>query len=60
MVASLLETKDRDRVEMILKYIEDIDLRQWSLPDTKAFSIGLDEWRSELNCLTNPYMFEQV
>ncbi|KAM1759971.1 hypothetical protein ACFX12_002896 [Malus domestica] len=60
MDASLLEPEDRDRVEMVLKYIEDGDLRRWSLPDIKAFSIGLGEWRSKLNCVTNPYMYEQL
>lgn len=60
MDASLLEPKDRDRVEMVLKYIEDGDLRRWSLPDIKAFNIGLGEWCSKLNCVTNPYMYEQV
>ncbi|KAL5540514.1 hypothetical protein UlMin_043501 [Ulmus minor] len=59
-VVSLLEPQDRDRVEMVLKYIEDIDLRRWSLPDIRAFSIGLKEWRSKFNCLTNPYLFEQL
>lgn len=60
MVESLLEPKDRDRAELLLKYIEDVDLRQQNLPDIRAFTIGLDEWRSKLNCLTNPYMYEQV
>ncbi|GMN58312.1 hypothetical protein TIFTF001_027409 [Ficus carica] len=60
MVESLLEPKDRDRAELLLKYIEDVDLRQQNLPDIRAFTIGLDEWRSKLNCLTNPYMYEQL
>ena len=60
MGGSLLEVEDRDRVEMVLKYIEDGDLRRWSLPDIRAFNIGLAEWRSKLNCFTNPYMYEQV
>lgn len=60
MDVSLLEPEDRDRVEMVLKYIEDGDLRRWSLPDIRAFNIGLGEWRSKLNCVTNPYMYEQV
>lgn len=60
MDASLLELEDRGRVEMVLKYIEDGDLRHWSLPDIRAFNIGLSEWRSKLNCFTNPYMYEQV
>ncbi|KAL4615010.1 hypothetical protein ACB092_07G093400 [Castanea dentata] len=60
MVASLLDPKDRDRVEMVLKYIADSDLRRWSLPDIRAFNIGIDQWRSKLNCITNPYMYEQL
>uniref|UniRef100_A0A2P2JCR2 Uncharacterized protein n=1 Tax=Rhizophora mucronata TaxID=61149 RepID=A0A2P2JCR2_RHIMU len=59
-VAGLLEPEEQDRVEMVLKYIEDVDLRQWSLPDIKAFRIGLSEWRSKINCITNPHMYEKV
>ncbi|XAR73037.1 hypothetical protein NMG60_11019888 [Bertholletia excelsa] len=57
---SLINLKDRDRVELVLKYIEDIDLRQWSLPNVKAFNIGLSKWRSALNCITNPHIFDQL
>ncbi|KAK9286303.1 hypothetical protein L1049_014693 [Liquidambar formosana] len=57
---SLLDSKDQDRVELVLEYIEDGDLRQWSLPDIRAFNNGLGEWRSKLNCITNPYMYEQL
>lgn len=57
---SLLNSEDQDCVETVLKYIEDIDLRRWSLADIKAFSIGLGQWRSMLNCITNPHMYEQV
>ncbi|KAK9949900.1 hypothetical protein M0R45_005410 [Rubus argutus] len=60
MDASLLELEDKGRVEMVLKYIEDGDLRRWSLLDIRAFNIGLSEWRSKLNCFTNPYMYEQL
>ncbi|KAF5448400.1 hypothetical protein F2P56_028940 [Juglans regia] len=59
LVASLLDPKDQDRVEIILKLIEDGDLRRWSLADIRAFNIGLREWRSRLNCITNPYVYEQ-
>ncbi|MBA0880808.1 hypothetical protein Goshw_007667 [Gossypium schwendimanii] len=52
--------KDQVRLEKVLKYIEDADLRRWSLPEIKAFTIGLSEWRSKLNCITNPYMYEQL
>ncbi|XP_062176275.1 uncharacterized protein LOC133881376 isoform X3 [Alnus glutinosa] len=60
VVASLLDPKDRDRVETILRYIEDVDLRRWSLAEIRAFNIGLSEWRSKLNCITNPYVYEQL
>lgn len=56
----LLNSEDRNRVETVLKYIEDADLRKWSLPEIKAFRIGLNEWRSKFNCIINPNMFEQV
>ncbi|RDY06681.1 hypothetical protein CR513_09296, partial [Mucuna pruriens] len=42
----LVDSKDKGRVELILKYIEDGDLRRWSLPGIRAFNIGLGEWRS--------------
>ncbi|RID73149.1 hypothetical protein BRARA_B00317 [Brassica rapa] len=57
---SLLDDEDRTRVESVLDYIEDIDLRRWRLPDIKAFSFGLKEWRSRVNCITNPHMYEQL
>lgn len=56
----LLNAEDQDRVEMVLKYIEDVELRRWSLPDIRAFNIGLNEWRSKMNFITNPFMFEEV
>ncbi|WVZ24980.1 hypothetical protein V8G54_003524 [Vigna mungo] len=45
----LVDSKDKGRVELILKYIEDGDLRRWSLPDIRMFNIGLSEWRSRLS-----------
>lgn len=56
----LLNPEDRDRIEMVLKYIEDGDLCRWKLPDIKAFNIGLSGWRSKFNSITNPCMYEQV
>ncbi|KAI3774631.1 hypothetical protein L1987_49190 [Smallanthus sonchifolius] len=58
--ARLLNTEDQERVEMVLKYIEDGDLRLWTLPDIKEFNIGLSNWLSKLNCITNPHLFEQL
>ncbi|KAL8265229.1 hypothetical protein R6Q59_023359 [Mikania micrantha] len=58
--ASLLSIEDQQRMEMVLKYIEDGDLRLWTLPDIKEFNIGLSNWHSKLNCITNPHLFEQL
>ncbi|KAJ7946804.1 Heat shock protein [Quillaja saponaria] len=33
---------------------------EWSLLDIRAFNIGLGECRSICNCITNPYMYEQL
>ncbi|KAG8368542.1 hypothetical protein BUALT_Bualt15G0056400 [Buddleja alternifolia] len=57
---SLLNHEDQERVEMILKYIEDGDLRKYNLPDIKAFNIGLREWRAKFNCITNSCMYQQL
>ncbi|KAM7265672.1 hypothetical protein ACFE04_003355 [Oxalis oulophora] len=57
---SLVKSEIKDRVEKVLKYIEDSDLRRWSLPDIKAFNSGLNEWRSKLNCASNPHLYEQL
>ncbi|XP_069145819.1 uncharacterized protein [Solanum lycopersicum] len=57
---SLLNSTFQDRVENVLKYIEDGDLHRWSLPDIRAFGIGINQWRSKLNCITNPHMYEQL
>lgn len=58
--ASLLDIEDGDRVEKVLRYVEDIDLRRFKLPDVGAFKIGIKEEMAKLNCVTNPYVFEQV
>lgn len=57
---SLLNSTFQDRVENVLKYIEDGDLLRWSLPDIRAFGIGTNQWQSKLNCITNPHMYKQV
>ncbi|CAN0921034.1 hypothetical protein LINGRAHAP2_LOCUS32389 [Linum grandiflorum] len=59
-VGRLLNPEDEGRVEAVLSYIEDSDLQRWSLPDFKAFRIGISEWRQRINCITNPYMFEEL
>ncbi|XP_073023019.1 uncharacterized protein [Primulina eburnea] len=57
---SLLNPEEREQMEIVLKYIEDEDLRKWRLPDTQAFKIGLRDWRSKLNCMSNPWMYQQL
>ncbi|WOL15532.1 hypothetical protein Cni_G24313 [Canna indica] len=59
-ITNLLNEEDVDRVETVLRYLEDVDLRQWRMPNIKTFNIGLREERSKLNCITNPYVFEQL
>lgn len=56
----LVSPEEREQMEMVLKYVEDEDLRKWRLPDTQAFKIGLRDWRSKLNCITNPLMYQQL
>lgn len=58
VASSLLNSNGR--IELLLNYLEDGDLRRWRLPDIQAFSIGISEWRSKLNCIVNPHMFDQV
>ncbi|XP_037496586.1 uncharacterized protein LOC105636022 isoform X6 [Jatropha curcas] len=58
-VARLLNPEEQVQIEDVLEHIEDVDLRRWSLPDIGAFNMGLSEWRSKINCVTNPHMFEK-
>ena len=57
---ALLEGEDGDRVANVLRYIEDVDLRRFELPDIEAFKVGIREEMARLNCVTNPLLFEQV
>ncbi|EPS62390.1 hypothetical protein M569_12400, partial [Genlisea aurea] len=57
---NLLNHEEQERLNPVVKYIEDRDLRRWSLPDIKPFNIGLRKWHSMLNCVTNPSMFHQL
>lgn len=59
-IANLLNQEDEERVATVLRHVEDVDLHQWRMPDIKAFNIGLRDERARLNCITNPFMFEQV
>ncbi|KAL2936704.1 Cytochrome f [Bienertia sinuspersici] len=60
VASNLLNSNDQVRIEELMDYLEDGDLLKWSLPDIRAFNIGISEWRSKLNCITNPHMYEQL
>uniref|UniRef100_A0A0D9XPG2 Uncharacterized protein n=1 Tax=Leersia perrieri TaxID=77586 RepID=A0A0D9XPG2_9ORYZ len=53
-ICNLLDQEDEERVFNVLKYIEDADLRQWQLPNSKEFQTALSDERAKLNCITNP------
>ncbi|CAA7399542.1 unnamed protein product [Spirodela intermedia] len=57
---SFLNQQEERRVESLLEYTEDEDLRRRDLAEIRAFKIGLREAQANLNCLTNPHVFEQV
>ncbi|KAI3838773.1 hypothetical protein MKX03_004719 [Papaver bracteatum] len=46
---TLVRNEDRDRIETLLKYIEDSELNKWNLPDTKAFNIKFERRLMELD-----------
>ncbi|VFQ74894.1 unnamed protein product [Cuscuta campestris] len=47
------------RLRRLFEYIEDRDLWRWKLPDSKAFSNGLDDLKIEFNARSNPSLFDQ-
>ncbi|CAN4085407.1 unnamed protein product [Withania somnifera] len=49
-----------DRVRRLFKYIEDRDLWRWKLPESKAFSSGLDDHNIEYDVNLNPSLFQQL
>ncbi|CAN6450825.1 unnamed protein product [Victoria cruziana] len=57
---SLINGADASDVVMLIKYIEDANLRKWELPDIRAFNIGIRPMMSKLNCITNPDIFDQL
>ncbi|XP_049933151.1 uncharacterized protein LOC116251651 isoform X9 [Nymphaea colorata] len=56
----LINGEDAARILMLIKYIEDANLRKWELPDIRAFNIGIRPMFAKLNCVTNPYIFDQL
>ncbi|XP_020583158.1 uncharacterized protein LOC110026530 isoform X2 [Phalaenopsis equestris] len=57
---SLLKLEEQARVEKMISYMEDADLRRWELAGIKEFGIGIRETRTKLNTLTNPHVFKQL
>lgn len=55
-----LKIGEFDRVRRLFEYIEDRDLWRWKLPDSKAFSSGLDDRNIEYDVNLNPSLFQQV
>eukprot|EP00249_Psilotum_nudum_P009245 c21811_g1_i1 orf=118-1107(+) len=57
---TLVPHEDLERVELLYKYIEDADIWKWSLPNSKAFSSGLNDAGIEFSVTDNPRLFEQL
>ncbi|XP_009621556.2 uncharacterized protein [Nicotiana tomentosiformis] len=55
-----LKIGEFDRVRRLFEYIEDRDLWRWKLPDSKAFSSGLDDRNIEYDVNFNPSLFQQL
>lgn len=55
-----LKIGEFDRVRRLFEYIEDRDLWRWKLPDSKAFSSGLDDHHFQYDVNLNPSLFQQL
>ncbi|XP_016510510.1 uncharacterized protein LOC107827818 isoform X2 [Nicotiana tabacum] len=55
-----LKIGEFDNVRRLFEYIEDRDLWRWKLPDSKAFSSGLDDRNIEYDVNLNPSLFQQL
>ncbi|KAH0688554.1 hypothetical protein KY284_019107 [Solanum tuberosum] len=58
--SNALKIGEFDRVRRFFEYIEDRDLWRWKLPDSKAFSSGLDDRHIEYDVNLNPSLFQQL
>ncbi|MCD7457565.1 hypothetical protein HAX54_035423 [Datura stramonium] len=58
--SSALKINEFDRVRRLFEYIEDRDLWRWKLPESKAFSSGLDDLNIEYDVNLNPSLFQQL
>ncbi|KAG9157977.1 hypothetical protein Leryth_000140 [Lithospermum erythrorhizon] len=56
----LFNANEQHRIERLLDYIGDRDLHKGAMPDIEAFNIGIRDWYSKLNCITNALMYEQL
>ncbi|RZC70196.1 hypothetical protein C5167_033362 [Papaver somniferum] len=48
-----------ERVNQLFKYIEDVDLWRWALPDSKAFTSGMKDLNIEYDVRLDPGLFGQ-
>ncbi|PHT53489.1 hypothetical protein CQW23_07951 [Capsicum baccatum] len=58
--SNALKIAEFDRVRRLFEYIEDRDLWRWRLPESKAFSSGLDDHHIEYDVNLNPSLFQQL
>ncbi|PIA63917.1 hypothetical protein AQUCO_00201322v1 [Aquilegia coerulea] len=49
-----------EQVDQLYRYVEDIDLWKWALPNSKAFSSGMKDLNIEYDVRANPTLFEQL
>ncbi|KAI3895379.1 hypothetical protein MKX03_032592 [Papaver bracteatum] len=49
-----------ERVNQLFKYIEDVDLWRWALPDSKAFTSGMKDLNIEYDVRSNPALFGKL
>ncbi|KAE8125930.1 hypothetical protein FH972_020691 [Carpinus fangiana] len=57
---TVVEVGEFDRLGPLFKYIEDVDLWRWRLPNSKAFSSGLKDSGIEFDVQLNPSLFQQL
>ncbi|EFJ09107.1 hypothetical protein SELMODRAFT_428345 [Selaginella moellendorffii] len=48
------------KLQKMYKYVEDGDLWRWSIPESKAFSSGIQDLKLEYNAVLNPSIFNQL
>ncbi|PKI63326.1 hypothetical protein CRG98_016317 [Punica granatum] len=52
--------KEFERMRRLFEYVEDADLWRWNLPNSKAFSSGLNDLNIEFDVGASPSLFHQL